>query len=230
MRKKLLIDGRFIDVAKRRWGDEYDIIPSPKVHALSEPVSYHPDLSIIKIEDIYVCEKSVYEYYKKMLPDKNIVCGKTLLSSHYPNDIAYNVLISEKTAMANFKYTDPKVKYELIKRNYKLVNINQGYAACSSASFSGKIISADNSVLKACGDLGIEALKIEAGDVLLKGYDYGFIGGATGFAFGRLFIFGDITKHKNFDSINKFCTKNNVEIEYIKDFPLTDVGTIIGID
>ncbi len=65
---------------------------------------------------------------------------------------------------------------------------------------------------------------------MLSGYDYGFIGGASGFAYGCLLFFGDICKHKSFQNIKRFAEIKGVELEYMKDFPLTDVGTIIGID
>ncbi len=230
MSKKLLIDRRYKDVAEKKWGSKFEIVPSPRLKHLSEPVSCHPDLSLCRIGNTYIAEKTVYEYYKTMLPGINIICGETILRSHYPFDIAYNVLISGKIAFANFQYTDSVVKRELIKQNFKLVNINQGYANCAAAEFGGNVITADASLLKKCAQHNVSALEIEPGDVALSGYNYGFIGGASGFAYGRLFFFGDVGKHKNFEKIKRFAERNGVKIHDMKDFPLTDVGTIIGID
>ena len=230
MRKQSLIDCRFAGVAEKKWGSKFEIISSPKLNHLSEPVSCHPDLSLCKIGNTYIAEKTVYEYYKQKLSGSNVICGETVLGSHYPFDVAYNVLISGKTAFANFQYTDRVVKQELKKQNLKLININQGYANCAAAELAGGIITADPSLLDACAKEHIDTLEIEPGDVVLSGYDYGFIGGASGFAYGRLLFFGDICKHKSFQNIKRFAEIKGVELEYMKDFPLTDVGTIIGID
>lgn len=230
MRKKLLIDSRFYEDAEKKWGSRFEFLPSPRLKALPAPVSCHPDLSLCCVKNTYIAEKTAYEYYKKLLPDKKVLCGETVLGSHYPFDVAYNVLISGKTAFANFQYTDGVVKQELMKQNFKLVNVKQGYANCSAAALPGGIITADPSLAKAALENKIDVLRILPGDVVLSGYDYGFIGGASGFACGMLLFFGDISKHKNYTEIKRFAERKDVSIDYMKDFPLTDVGTIIGID
>lgn len=230
MRKKLLIDNRYIGIAEEKWGSEFDIIPSPVLKSLPEPVSCHPDMSLCCLGDIFIAETTVYSYYKKYLKGCNVLCGKQEITGNYPWDIAYNVLVSEDMAIANFKYTDSVVKQELEKLNYKMIDVKQGYARCSSAVLGKSIISADPSIINACKKMQINFLEIEKGYVELSGYEYGFIGGATGFVDGKLLFFGDITKHPDFNKIMQFTKNNSIEIDYIKDFPLTDVGTIIGID
>lgn len=229
MTKKLLIDNRYIDVAEKKWGKEFEIIPSPKLYSIDEPVSCHPDMSIILVGDTFVCEKTVYEYYKKLLPEVKLISGKTSLSSHYPKDIAYNVLISENVAIGNFKYTDGVVKEEINKKNIKIFSTNQGYAKCASVVFENNIITADSSIFKSAEDAGLNVLKVSEGYVNLPGYNYGFLGGASGFINGKILFFGDISLHPDFEKIKKFINEKGISIDYIEDFPLTDVGTIIGI-
>ncbi len=230
MRKKLIVDRRFCEIAEKKWGNEAEIIPSYKNKNLPEQVAYHPDLSVCRVGDIYVCEKEAYNYYKQFIPEEKILCGSTTLLSNYPFDIAYNVLISEKNAMANFKYTDPVLKEVLVNKGFRLIDINQGYAACSSASFNGGIITSDPSVISACNRNKIDVLEIEKGGVVLKGFDYGFIGGASGYVSQKLLFFGDILKHKDYAKVKEFLLKKKIEFDNIENFPLTDVGTIIGIE
>jgi len=229
MRKKLIIDNRFLDIAEKKWGREYEILPSATVLGLPQPVCAHPDLSIVAVGDVFVAEKTAYDYYKKLLPDKKVIPGETTLKSHYPFDIAYNVLISENVAFANFQHIDSVVKQELLKRNFQLFDVKQGYANCSTTAFCDAVITADASILAACKNANLNALNILAGDILLDGYDYGFIGGASGFVCGKLLFFGDITKHRDYKKIKQFIESKGIFIDYIEDFPLTDVGTIIGI-
>lgn len=230
MSKKLLIDNRFFTVAEKKWGNTYEIIPSYMCRQLQEPVCCHPDLTLCQIQDIYIAAPSAYAYYKDVLKGTTVLCGETALSSHYPLDIAYNVLISEKIAFANFSYTDNIVKQTLAKHGISCAFISQGYARCSSTIVGDGVISADPSVIRACMEHGVAVLKIEPGDVLLSGYDYGFLGGASGCIEETVFFFGDITKHKNYKEIKQFIYNRGFQMEYIEDFPLTDVGTIIGID
>jgi len=220
---KLIVDRRYIDVAQKRWGNRCEIIPSFLCEKLQEPVCAHPDMTLTQIDDIFVCCPKSYEYYREFLGDR-VVKGKTELSSHYPGDIAYNVLIYKGFAFAKAECTDDVVKEELKKRKIELINVNQGYAKCSSAVCKEGIITADESIYSACLKCGINVLKINPGYVKLTGYDYGFIGGASGEINGKLTFFGDISKHPDYEKIKFFCV-----YDYISDFPLTDIGTIMCI-
>ncbi len=230
MRKKLLIDYRFCEIADQKWGNKFEILPSFKMPHISKPVCGHPDLSLCRIGDIYIAEKTAYPYYKDKLSGCQVVCGETVLDKHYPSDIAYNVLISEHTAFANFAFLDETVKRELVRQNFYMVHINQGYARCSTAQVGDGLISADPSVIRGAQENGIDVLPIAPGMIALSGYDYGFIGGASGYIDNHLFFFGDIKKHKNYEEIKKFVSKKGAEIDDIPDYPLTDVGTILCID
>lgn len=219
----LIIDARFVDKAKELWGRNHQIIPSYTCKNLQTPVSSHPDMTILPIGDVFVCAPESYEYYKRFLGER-LLCGKTYLSSHYPNDIAYNVLIYKDIALGKIDYIDSVVSDELKKRNFRLINVNQGYAKCSCAVCDDGVITADDSIYKALCECGIKTLKITPGNVKLEGYDYGFIGGASGVIDGKLTFFGDVSKHPDYLKIKEFC-----DFDYFSEFPLTDIGTIFCI-
>ena len=219
----LIIDVRYVSLAKEKWGKEYEIIPSFTHKKLQKPVCSHPDMTILPIGDVFVCCPESFDYYKSFLGNR-VISGKTTLSSHYPNDIAYNVLIYKNKAFAKKDYIDSVALQELKKQNIELINVNQGYAKCSCAVCDNGVITADNSIFKSLCENGVNSLKITSGNVKLTGYDYGFIGGASGIIDGKLTFFGDVSKHPDFLKISKFC-----DFDYFSDFPLTDVGTIFCI-
>lgn len=221
--KKIIIDARYESIAQKQWGSQYEIIPSYCNKNLSQPVSFHPDMSLCRVGDIFVCCPESYDYYKRIIT-KNLIKGKTSLNSHYPNDIAYNVLVYEEVAFGKKEYIDPVIKEILKKQNIEIININQGYAKCSCAVSDKGIITADDGIYGELTKHNIDALKITPGFVELSGYDYGFIGGASGEIDGILTFFGDVSKHPDFENIKNFC-----EFDFICDFPLTDVGTIYCI-
>lgn len=227
--KKIIVDRRFSDVARNFFGKKYEIVPSVAVSALPEPTRYHPDMALVLVEDIFVVEKTVYDYYKDLFPRERILCGETVLAGNYPLDIAYNVLISGKNVFAKEQQMDSVLKEILQKKQYRIVPIKQGYAACSSVSAGNCIITADATIAKVAEVSGLHVLQISPGDVVLQGYEYGFIGGASGYIDGVLYFFGDITKHRDFEKISFFLQKHQVPFDYIPGFPLTDVGRLIGI-
>ena len=219
----IIIDRRFSDIAEKHWGMKHKIIPSFCCEKLQSPVNAHPDMTITPIGDKFVCSPESYDYYKSFLGERAIK-GVTPLSTHYPYDIAYNVLIYKNVAFGKVDYIDQVVKDELLKRKIKLINVNQGYAKCASSVCDEGIITADESIYSVVKACGINTLKITPGFVELAGYDYGFIGGTSGIVDGVLNFFGDVSKHPDFSKIKEFC-----KFSYIPDFPLTDIGTIFCI-
>lgn len=220
---QIIVDARFTDIANKHWGMKYEIIPSFCCENLQSPVNSHPDMTITPVGDIFVCCPESYEYYRGFLGEK-VIKGKSPLSPHYPYDVAYNVLIYKDMAFSYTNATDVVIKEELKKQNIKLINVNQGYAKCSACVCNEGIITADESIYKACCKFGIKTLKITPGNVNLPGYDYGFIGGASGNIGGVLSFFGDVSRHPDYLKIKEFC-----DFDYIADFPLTDIGTIFCI-
>ena len=208
----LIIDVRYVSLAKEKWGKEYEIIPSFTHKKLQKPVCSHPDMTILPIGDVFVCCPESFDYYKSFLGNR-VISGQTPLFSHYPEDIAYNVLIYKNKAFGKKDYIDDVVLSELKKQDIELINVNQGYAKCSCAVCDSGVITADEGIYDALEKNNINALKISSGHVKLTGYDYGFIGGASGIIDGKLTFFGDVSKHP----------------DYFSDFPLTDVGTIFCI-
>ena len=64
----------------------------------------------------------------------------------------------------------------------------------------------------------------------LKGYDYGFIGGAGFYDSGKVYFFGNIKNHPDYDKIKEFIKYNNSIIEIIcQDMPITDIGGAVII-
>lgn len=219
----IIIDARYKDLASKLWGDKHEIIPSFSHENLQTPVSAHPDMTLTQIGEIFVCCPESFAYYKNILKGR-VKAGIRTLSPHYPNDIAYNVLIYKNKAFGKKEHLDEVVLDELKKRNIELINVNQGYAKCSGAVCEEGVITADNSIFEALIKNNINALKITPGHVKLSGYDYGFIGGASGVIDGKLTFFGNLGHHPDFLKI-----KNFTSFDYYEDFSLLDIGTIFCI-
>ena len=78
---------------------------------------------------------------------------------------------------------------------------------------------------------GVDVLVISSGNIVLEGYDYGFIGGASGKLNDESVIFfGNIKKHPDYRAIKAFLYKHKSNmIIACEDMPLTDIGGIVKI-
>ncbi|MBR7163442.1 MAG: hypothetical protein IKD21_00510 [Clostridia bacterium] len=229
-----IIDNRYYDAVYAAFAGNRTFLPSVTCHALAAPVSAHPDMVLFSAEKgTCICAAEVYSQYLKILSPFGVelVQGNASLGSDYPADIAYNVLNTRAGAFARFDSTDKHLTRLLDKKHIKKVNVGQGYARCSSVSFGDALISADPTIIKAGKEAGLSVLSITPGYVNLPGYDYGFIGGASGILGGdTVAFFGDLSYHPDGEKIRNFITANGFFVAEMPGQPLSDIGTIFCIE
>ncbi len=231
MQHFMIVDNRYAEIAQKEWGNLYEIVPSVTSKRLSLPVSAHPDMTLFKTgEKEFICAPDVYCEYVEIFKIRGakVICGKKELNCNYPKDIAYNVFKENKLAMAKFSETDEEIIKYLDGENIKKIDIKQGYSKCSVCRFSGGIICADSGICNIAKNEGLDVLNIPSGEIVLSGYDYGFIGGASGAnEKNEIFFFGDLDFVSYGKEIKKFLFEREIRFIEIKNLPLTDVGTIM---
>lgn len=203
------------------------IIKSYELSGLSGALSTHPDIQIHFVDyHTAVCAPECFEYYRSNLGKYgiNVVCGKINPENTYPNDIAYNVARLGNYVLSNTRYTEPKI-LEYYKGKYKIVNTRQGYAKCSLCiAGDNAAVTEDPNLYSVLSEIdGIKVYKAEKGMILLDGYQYGFIGGASGLVDGTLVFCGSM----NDDGIIEFLNDNGIKFVSISGERLTDYGSII---
>lgn len=200
---------------------------------LSFAVKGHADMSICHVGgNRFICEPSAYEYYINTLniDGIEIIKGSSTLESTYPHDIAYNIAwISSNKIIHMSKYTDIFVKSNV--NNVAIIDTKQGYSKCNVCVVSDNaIITSDESIYRNALKNEIDALKISNGNISLNGYEYGFIGGATGLISNdTLALTGNVHLLPECDKIIDFCRKYNVKIESLSNDMPVDIGSIIPI-
>lgn len=228
-----IIDGRASEEKIKKLKDlNVKVIKSIRCHELQEGVSYHPDMVIHPINHkMVIVAPNVFDYYDELLSNMGIIVlkGERILSSKYPNDIAYNVARLNNYAIHNFNFTDEKLKWYLKKEKIELIQVKQGYSKCSLAivdEVSG--ITSDKMIYESLRKRGMEILLIQPGHIKLEGYNYGFIGGSTGsYSKTKIFFTGNLENHPDKDSIKLFLKKHDLEILYLSNNKVEDLGTII---
>ena len=208
------------------------VLFSCKNEAVMVPLAYHTDMQISQVSEFsYVASPECYEYYMKLLKKFKIkiYCGNTYLSCNYPHDIAYNIVVTGNVAVHNFKYTDSVVKSELSEKT--CINVSQGYTACTLCAISsGAFITSDAGIYKTLVREGMDVIRVNDDDVLLPGFDHGFIGGSCFMADAHtLMVNGSIENHRDYEKIKNFCQKHSVSTVSLSCNPVMDIGSFIPI-
>jgi hypothetical protein len=92
------------------------------------------------------------------------------------------------------------------------------------------IITADRGIYHSVTSAGMDALLINPGHIVLKGFDYGFIGGAAfKISKHKLAFTGLLELHPDKDKILKFLADRKIEPIYLTKQPIFDIGSAIPI-
>lgn len=211
---------------------DIEVLFSCKNTNVSPYLAYHADMQITKIDDkTFVCAPECYDYYKNILEkfNVNIIKGNTYLSCNYPEDIAYNIIVTEKYAVHNFKHTDSILKSNLNGRN--LINVSQGYTGCILCVISDKAcITSDAGIYNKMISLGFDVLKIDDNSVVLNGFDHGFFAGSSFMLFSdTLAVNGNVKSHIDYLKIKEFCLGYGVKLLSLSEQSIMDIGSLIPV-
>lgn len=229
--KSVLIDFRAAEAEKGLEKLGIKVHKTPELNIAYPSICGHPDILFHQLDSLTaVTVPQAAVYFQNIFPENKIISGNQI-SGTYPFNIAYNIARIDNIAFHNVKYTDKTIIEYYMKNNIKLIDISQGYAKCSVCIVSkNSLITSDRKIAEAALCNGIDALLIRTGYIKLKGFPYGFIGGASGLISGEILVFnGNIQAHPDFKEIKYFCKKHNVDILSLHDGVLEDIGSIIPI-
>lgn len=236
MKTKVAILDRRVDfeIERRLALYGYRVITLPPSPRLSAPIASHPDMLVSIVDGELVttadyCDAAAAEIslIYDSLKTKFHFTGE-LHGEKYPGDVLFNCLILGKLAFARQKSLSPYLKELLTSKGYKLINVNQGYPACTALRLSPEAaITADSGMERALLAEGIRVYKIEDGGISLPPYPHGFIGGAGGCDGSRVFFLGDYKLHPSADIIGKAIAAEGLSAVCLSDAPLADLGGIL---
>lgn len=237
--KQLIIDKRMRKAEKEKLEElGYNIVEIQKSLNVYEEISSHVDIFVCKIGEKIIIEPNLYEIIQKSIfPKYTIEKGQEKIGNNYPCDIKYNVCTIGKKALHNFEFCDPKIKQELIKQGYELINTTQGYTNCSIAVIDeNSAIVTDKGLYKILQKHNIDVLYLqyEPDIKLLNGQGYskrkGFIGGAISRIGEKIIIFGDLNKIEKEETIREFISKKGLEILAFEGLDVVDYGGIVELN
>lgn len=191
----------------------------------AKPIACHPD--------IHMC--SLRSFSEGNIKQDVFFGDAKALTPEYPGDVLYNAARVGKYFLCS-KYTDEKLieKAKNIpdgsgKNGLEIIMVRQGYVKCSLVVIDDDhVITEDEGIAKTLKErTDIECLLVAPKQVSLPGYEYGFIGGASGRVGDEIIFNGNLCVHPDFSKIEDFIKKCGLKIKYFEAYPLTDIGSII---
>ncbi len=203
------------------------LLPADK--GLPSPIASHPDILIFNSPNGLLMTENYYQSNKQIFDARGIIPKRTSEKhgDKYPQDILLNALY------ANGKvYCKRSAVSGVIRESFDTVNVNQGYARCSSCVInlpdtSQAVITADAGIAGALENNGVKALRISEGHIALPPYNFGFIGGASADTENSVLFFGNLAAHPDFEKIRDFVSGCGKETVFFDSFELTDYGSCV---
>lgn len=193
---------------------------------LYDGIKSHPDMQFHHFGD----SKFIFAPQTHMNICSYVNCGEEI-GNKYPCDVKYNVARVGSYAICNKIHTEKSIIDYYNANGVEIIDIRQGYAKCNVCVVADSaIITSDAGIATETVRFGIDTLLVDDKTILLKNFNHGFIGGATGkIAPDKLAVNGNINLHKNAKEIIAFAKKYSVEVISLSDENICDIGSIIPI-
>lgn len=228
--KRLVMSDRYPEFCAELIDRGFEIIPTDTVNVFNLPEQKHADMQLLPINNRLFVLRECSELSAK-LPDNRVILCTREAKEKYPANVLLNFLLFNNKLYGKSDAIDNSVKEYCGKKNINIININQGYARCSTLVINEKAaITADKSIEKALKKDGAEVLLIQPGHIRLEGFDYGFIGGSSVKIENTIYFFGNLENHPDGQKIKDFIRRYNSNLEILcPRLPLTDIGGAVQI-
>ena len=226
-----IIDPRLDEECVKNLCDEgFKTISVGLSNLVDEPVSGHPDIQVfIHGKNLFVHPNIDKQFLKDIENHVNVIMCSTKLEKNYPNNIPYNIAVVKNFAIHKKGFTDKTIHDYFSKHGINILDVKQGYSKCSTLIVGDGIITSDKSIVDSANSVGIDALLISDGFIDLPGYNYGFIGGASGYYDDTIYLTGCIDHHPDKEGIECFIKSKNMKLKFLSSKRIVDVGSIFFV-
>jgi len=209
----------------------FQTITAPFCNLVDAPISGHPDIQMfIHENNLFVHPDIAPTFLKKVERYLNIIQCPTRLTNIYPGDIPYNIACTGKFALHKRNSTDPVILKYFTDNEIDIFETKQGYSKCSTLIVDdASIITSDKSIDAAARFAGIDSLLISQGYIDLPGYNYGFIGGASGRYLNTIYLTGSLGSHPDREHIEIFIESKKMHLNILTKQKTYDSGSIFFI-
>ncbi len=150
----------------------------------------------------------------------------------YPEDAQLNLCVIGKRVLYNINSVPDCIVENLTNCcDMRFQSSRQGYSRCAVCVVDEQsLITADRGIAAAAEALGMQVLRIAPGAVVLDGFPYGFIGGASfKISEKKLAFTGRLDDHPDCRRILSFLQEREIEPLFLTQEPIFDMGSAIPI-
>ena len=201
----------------------------PKSKHLHRELSGHPDLQFFLHDRVLFTHPDCDPGFIESISEKiEIRQGKTSLRAEYPRDCPYNIACTGRFAFHRTRCSEKSILDYLASMEIPVIDVKQGYSRCSTLIVDGNsIVTSDTIIHRKALEHGLSSLNIRPGHVVLPGFAYGFIGGASGFDRESVYLSGRLDHHPDGKSIEDFIRMRGKRIVSLSEGPLADLGSFL---
>ncbi len=192
-----------------------------------EAVSGHPDLFFCQQQQQVVVAPNMPEQYMKILQNHGLsfVKGKLPVGKLYPQTSRYNAVVTSNFLIHNAKHTDPLLKETFVKKEF--IHVNQGYTRCNLLVLNDDLfITSDNGIFRQLKKQHLDVYYFSPDDILLPGFEHGFLGGCLGVYENLVFVTGSLSRFQEGKKLCKLLESRHYKIVELYDGPLFDGGSL----
>ena len=228
---KAIVSGDLPEIIRKALGTYPDVFSLSPDCTLAAPVRSHPDMILAIIGEkafiprMYADENPLLCSFLTETGLKPIQCDGER-NAVYPHDVGLNCAVGDGFIICRVRSTDGAVLDAARSLGYEIIDVNQGYAGCSSIVCGGSVITSDKGIADAVAASGREAVFVPNDGIKLPGYGVGFIGGCGGYSDGVLYFFGNIDALECSGPIRAFAERKGYSVVCLSDGALTDFGGI----
>ncbi len=210
------------------------VLPLMPYDRLDTPVSSHADMLICVIDKCVFCygdyyEKNLNTFIEIERLGYRIIKVKRICGEKYPYDIGLNALIVGKRIFCKKDFVANEIIEYGENNGYKIINVNQGYSACSTFVIDeNNIITSDLGMKNAIEKEGINAYIVPNDNIILEGYNCGFVGGCGCILDKNAYFFGSIadTFKERLEELESYFEKFSIKYHNVIDGNLHDFGGV----
>ena len=222
----IIIDKRIPEEAKKNLSKYGEIFELETYDIVYDAISCHPDIFIFQHNNKLIIApqspKKLIDKLKQLYIEFQF--GSKNLSNKYPATAYYNVANNDNLFIGNMNNCTSEI-LELSK-DKTWIQSKQSYSYCNNIILSEEhIITNDIKVQKQIKS----SLFIKPEEIILPGFDYGFIGGCSGVIDKNLFLIGSLNHHSQGDIIKEYIKDSYYKLIELYDGPLFDGGGIFFI-
>lgn len=222
-----------LDEALRSLG--IDPICCPSNPFIDERLTGHCDLSVLHVggDTVFLASYLKNTDFSRKLEALGFhtLYPQAVMDKTYPKDAPFNLCLLKNAFYYAEKVSNQQIVERLINKGFQPLSVNQGYCRCSICIVNERsIITSDRGVYRTALENGLDCLLIEPGNILLDGFDYGFIGGSSFKISDDCICFtGVLDDHPDKDAILSFLEKHNVRPVFLTDQPIFDIGSAVPL-